>query len=336
MLSLLNFRAQIDEELRKFFNSKIEGRNGVERDVLETLKEFTMRGGKRIRPVFMLMGYSLNDKISDEVIKASISLEIMQSYMLIHDDIIDRSDLRRGRPTVHKVFNYDQRTNEGLAIIAADLANTYCHEVLMEAKFPLELSRNAFLEMEKAYELTGIGQLNDMVLPFLSGISLDDVTRVHRLKTAEYTVNGPMKIGASLSGYNALSSIESYGIPLGIAFQIQDDILGVFGDEQTLGKSVKSDVQEGKMTHLVVFSLQKGSKSEREFLKKMLGNKDIADEEFGRFKDIIRDSGALNESEKLMQLYYNQAISAIPNLTRDEDNREELRILAEKMVSRVR
>jgi len=334
MLNLISYKQKIDEELKKFFDSKLDGKDGIEKEVLEQLKDFTIRGGKRMRPLFMIAGYLLNANITEEIIKASILLELMQSYMLIHDDIIDESDLRRGFPTLHKVFKFNKKTNEGLAIIAADLANAYCHEILLRANFPSENIRNALVEMEKAYEATAIGEINDMTLPFTGKVSLDSVTKVHRMKTAEYTINGPMKIGASLSGYKNMDLIDEYAIPLGIAFQIQDDILGVFGDEQVLGKPVKSDVQEGKITHLIIFARQNTSKIEQMFINSVLGKRDVTDEEFNQFKELIRSSGALDKAEELKKSYYNQAISSIPRLTEDPELREELKSLADKMVSR--
>ncbi len=334
MLNLLSYKSKIDDELAKFFLNKVVGKSGIEKEVLEALRDFTLRGGKRMRPIFMIMGFLLKENINDEIVKTSILLELMQSYMLIHDDIIDESDLRRGFPTLHKVFKYNKQTNDGLAIIAADLANAYCHEVLIRAKFPSQNIMSALLEMEKVYEMTGMGQINDMVLPFLEEVSVDYVTKVHRLKTAEYTVNGPMKIGAALSGYKNLDLIERYAIPLGIAFQIQDDILGLFGDELTLGKPVKSDVQEGKITHLILFSRLNTSKEEQLFINNVLGTKDITDEQFEQFKELIKKSGALEKSQELKKSYYDKAISSIPFLTEEAELRDELKLLADKMVSR--
>jgi geranylgeranyl diphosphate synthase type I len=137
-----------------------------------------------------------------------------------------------------------------------------------------------------------------------------------------------------LSGYKNLDLIERYAIPLGIAFQIQDDILGLFGDELTLGKPVKSDVQEGKITHLILFSRLNTSKEEQLFINNVLGTKDITDEQFEQFKELIKKSGALEKSQELKKSYYDKAVSSIPFLTEDAELRDELKLLADKMVSR--
>ena len=239
--SFLKIRHSVDKEIEKFFISKIQGSTGTVKEILNSLREFTLRGGKRIRPLFMILGYWLNSDIDEEIVKASISLEFMQSYLLIHDDIIDQSEIRRGSPAFHKIFGFGERTNESIALVSADLCNEYSREALLNAQYPLERLTKAMVYMSELVEYTNVGQLMDMTLLLGDKTRLEDITQVYNYKTAQYTVNGPMKIGAILSGYPNPEEIDEYGLPLGIAFQIQDDILGVFGDEKTLGKSVKSD-----------------------------------------------------------------------------------------------
>jgi geranylgeranyl diphosphate synthase type I len=332
---ILRFKEEVDKELELFFQRKLSGKSGIEREVISCLREFTLRGGKRIRPLFMLLGYWLNSDVDKNVIGASISLELMQSYLLIHDDIIDQSDLRRGGPSFHRLFKYDDRINEGIAIVSADLADAYSHEALLSSRFRPDYLNHAMKLMAETIEFTGVGQLMDVVLPLGEGMTLDDVTAIHRYKTAQYTVNGPMKIGAVLSGYPNVEKIDSYGISLGIAFQIQDDILGMFGDEKTLGKSVKSDFEEGKKTHLILYAYELASQSEREFIKRNLGRKDISDEDFERAREIIESSGALEKTRELSEKYYKLAVSSIDDLTEDREKRDELLKMAEKMVRRI-
>jgi geranylgeranyl diphosphate synthase type I len=329
------FKEEVDKELEIFFQRRLSGKSGIEREVISCLREFTLRGGKRIRPLFMLLGYWLNSDIDREAIRASISLELMQSYLLIHDDIIDQSDLRRGGPTFHKLFKYDDRINEGIAIVSADLADAFSHEALLSSHFPPDSLNRAMNIMAETIELTGVGQLMDIVLPLGNEMTIDDVTAIHKLKTAQYTVNGPMKMGAVLSGYSNMEKIDSYGISLGIAFQIQDDILGMFGDEKVLGKSVKSDFEEGKKTHLILYTYQLAGEREKEFIRRNLGRKHISDEDFEKVREIIEKSGALDKTRELSEKYYKQAVSSIDDLTEDGKKRDELLKMAEKMVKRI-
>jgi len=335
MSSVFQYKSIVDKELEYFFDKKMEGKEGIEKDVITALKDFTLRGGKRIRPLFMITGYWLNSDIDEKIIKASISLELMQSYLLIHDDIIDQSDIRRGGPAFHKLFSYEKKINEGIAIVAADLADAYSHEILLENNFPQERLNRAMMMMSETVECTGVGQLMDIVMPFKEQVTLADVTNIHIMKTAHYTVNGPMKIGSVLSGYENTDLINDYGIPLGIAFQIQDDILGMFGDERTLGKSVTSDFEEGKMTHLIILAYKLADKNDAKFIKERIGKKNILPEDFEHVREIIRKCGALDETKKIANDYYNKAVSTIDKLTEDKEKRNELKELADKMVNRI-
>ncbi|MGC8645463.1 MAG: polyprenyl synthetase family protein [Thermoplasmata archaeon] len=335
MVSPLEYRKEIEEALERFFTKKAEGKRGIELEAIMRLREFTLRGGKRIRPIFMIIGYWLNGEIDRRIIDASISLELMQSYLLIHDDIIDQSDTRRGGPSFHKMFNYDPLVNEGLAIVCADLSDAYSHEILLESQFPEDRLNSAMKIMASTVEMTGVGQLMDITLSLSDTVTEEDVVNVHKYKTAQYTINGPMKMGAALSGYGGIERIDSYGIPLGIAFQIQDDILGMFGDEAQLGKSVMSDFQEGKKTHLILYTYELADAQDAEYVRRRLGRKDIGMDEFERVRNIIRESGALEKTKKLAENYYEKALSSIDLLTGDADRRRELKRMAEMMVRRV-
>lgn len=334
MQTILRYKEDVDRELGTFFQQRLLGKSGIEKDVIAGIKEFTLRGGKRVRPLFMILGYWLNREIDNEIIKASISLELMQSYLLIHDDIIDQSETRRGGPTFHNLFKYSGNVNEGIAIVAADLADAYSHEVLLSGDFPAKNLNGAMNIMAETVELTGVGQLMDIVLPLGEGMSIDDVTTIHKFKTAQYTVNGPMKMGAVLSEYPSVKKIDDYGISLGIAFQIQDDILGIFGDEQVLGKSVKSDFEEGKKTHLIIFTEEAANERDRKFVMERLGKKNIPLSDFQKVRDIIKDCGALERSKELAEKYYQQSISSIDELTDEDDKKRELKFMADKMVRR--
>ena len=330
------YKGQVDAALERFFADKIAGKSGIEREAISKLREFTMRGGKRIRPLFMILGYWINSDIDDKIIDASISLELMQSYLLIHDDIIDQSEIRRGGPTFHKMFGYGEKINEGISIVCADLSDAYSHEALLGVDFDPHRLNSAMKLMSEIVEQTGIGQLMDITLPIGDRITLDDVTAIHKYKTAQYTVNGPMKMGAILGGYEHPERIDDYGIPLGIAFQIQDDILGMFGDEKELGKSVMSDFEEGKKTHLILNTYEMAKKSDVDFIKERLGKKGVSRDDFQMVKQIIEGCGALEKTRNLSKKYYDSAVSSIDKITRSPPQKEQLKIMADLMVLRSR
>ena len=329
------YKGRVDQALEKFFSYKMAGKRGIEKEAISKLREFTMRGGKRIRPLFMILGYWLNSDIDDKIVNASVSLELMQSYLLIHDDIIDQSEVRRGGPAFHKMFGYADRVSEGVSIVCADLSDAFSHEALLEVDFVPDRLNSAMRLMLEIVEQTGVGQLMDITLSLGNDMSLDDVTAIHKYKTAQYTVNGPMKMGATLSGYSDPENIDEYGIPLGIAFQIQDDILGMFGNEKELGKSVVSDFEEGKKTHLILYTYEMAKRGDVEFIKDRLGKKGISGSDFQRVKDIIENSGALDKTRELANSYYEHAVSSINGLTDSPTKRSQLRAMADLMVRRV-
>ena len=234
------------------------------------------------------------------------------------------------------MFGYQERINEGVSIVCADLSDAYSHEALLETDFPPGQLNNAMRLMSEIVEFTGIGQLMDITLSLGDEMRLDDVTTIHKYKTAQYTVNGPMKMGAILGGYDNPEKIDEYGIPLGIAFQIQDDILGMFGNESDLGKSVVSDFEEGKKTHLILYTYEMASKGEIEFIKERLGVKGISDNDFQKVKDIIENCGALEKTRELSNKYYESAVSSINKLTNSTPQRNQLKTMADMMVRRVR
>ncbi|MEL9914682.1 MAG: polyprenyl synthetase family protein [Thermoplasmatales archaeon] len=334
MVSPLDYKGKIDIALQRFFDEKAKGKSGIELDAIRKLREFTLRGGKRIRPAFMLMGYWLNGEIDDRIINAAISLELMQSYLLIHDDIIDHSDVRRGGPSFHRMFNFSDSINEGLAIVCADLSDAYSHEILLDSQFPQDRLNAAMKIMAVTVEMTGIGQLMDITLSLSDNVSVEDVIDVHKYKTAQYTINGPIKMGATLAGYEDVGRLDDYGIPLGIAFQIQDDILGMFGDEQQIGKSILSDFLEGKKTHLILYTYQLADSQDADFVRQRLG-KSISIDEFNTVREIIKKSGALDKTKNLAENYYRMAIASIENITEDPVKRAELKRMADVMVRRV-
>lgn len=328
------YKGQVDAALEEFFTNKIRGKSGIEKEAISKLREFTMRGGKRIRPLFMILGYWLNSDIDEKIIRASISLELMQSYLLIHDDIIDQSEVRRGGPTFHRMFSYEDRINEGVSIVCADLSDAYSHEALLATDFSSDRLNSAMKLMSEIVEMTGIGQLMDITLSLGDNITLDDVTAIHKYKTAQYTVNGPMKMGAILAGYKSPEKLDRYGLPLGIAFQIQDDILGMFGNEKELGKSVVSDFEEGKKTHLILYTYEMAKKNEVQFIKERLGKKGISNADFERVKEIIEGCGALEKTRELSRKYYESAIDSINDISNSPNQREQLKAMADLMVRR--
>jgi len=304
-------KASVDAELERFFDGVQPAWMGdICHHSVASIREFTMRGGKRVRPILIVVGHDLFAPHDERVIKASISIELTQSYLLIHDDIMDQSETRRGKPSLHAHFRTrfselvpdPRRISENIAIVAGDLADAFAHRSLLESGLDPGALLRANAELSRIIEYTGYGQLIDINSAYEDDFSQKDLLRLHLLKTAKYTIEGPLMIGSLLSRTDAdLKPLSYYGMLLGTAFQLHDDILGLFGDEAETGKSIKSDVMEGKKTLLVLKALELADESDSRFIIENLGRQDITDADFERFRGIVEKSGSLDYSKKMIE-----------------------------------
>ncbi|PYB67761.1 geranylgeranyl pyrophosphate synthase [Thermoplasma sp. Kam2015] len=305
-----NYKARIDERISRFFDRKeAETKDELSRRVIRMIRDYTEGGGKRLRPIFLILGYRLFSDENDAIFDASISIELAQSYLLIHDDVIDDSDLRRGRPSMHirlwrsffPASEKGKKLGEGLAIVAGDLAESYAHESLITSGFDPELLIMADMELTKTIEMTGYGQFLDVISGTMDDFKEGDLIRLHLWKTAKYTLEGPLAMGALLSGkHDQIMDLRLFGRTLGIAFQLKDDILGLFGDENTTGKSIYSDVNEGKRTLLMIKAMEYSDRKDAEFIDRILRRGNVTPEEFNRIRSIVMNSGSYDYSVKLM------------------------------------
>lgn len=325
-VALGEYKKRVDVELEKYFERKVEEYKDVSEFVemfIKDLAEFTLRGGKRLRPALLYYSYKLcggDEKKEDEVVKLSIFIELLQSFMLIHDDIMDRALLRRGKTTMHKIyenfskrkgFKDDEHFGLSMAILSGDLANQLAFEIIAESKFP-EDKKNKLVELTvKEIAKTSFGQIHDILLNYNypANYNENDVLQVHLYKTATYTYELPLFAGAILSGASrqVLNALESFARFGGIAFQIQDDFLGMFGRSGETGKEVKSDIMEGKKTLLVTESYKKANSEQKLLLDRYLGKKDITEAEAEIVREIVRSTGSLEYSKKVCEDYVRKA-----------------------------
>ncbi len=339
-------RDRIDQELASFLDSKVNGSiDPAVRNIVQLIRTFTLSGGKRLRPIFTVMGYSLFSRPDSRIYRAALSTEISQTYFLIQDDIMDQSLVRRGRPTFHiDVHNilYSgqeglQRQSESIAIIASDLADSYCHQVLLTSGFSSDLLVKADQELTSIFETTGHGQLIDVNSSVVDDFHIRDLIRVHLWKTARYTIEGPLIIGAILSGTGRkIHKLSHFGYSLGLAFQLHDDYLGLFGDEKTLGKSVKSDINEGKKTLLILKAIENSDESDARFLREILKSGHVSDPEFERVKRIVEQSGSLEYSLSFSGKLAENAKKYIREQEGDQETKRFLEWLADFIIKRDR
>jgi geranylgeranyl diphosphate synthase, type I len=292
--------------------------------VAEALEAFVLRGGKRLRPAFAYWGYrGAGGTDSDQVVAALAALEFVQASALIHDDLIDRSDTRRGEPAVHRRFTAHHRTagwvgnadgfGDSAAILLGDLCLVWSDQLLHSAgldPYQVHRARPVFDEMRT--EVT-IGQYLDVLAQASGDTSIERAGKIARYKSAKYTVERPLLLGAALADAPAplQAAYSGYGLPLGEAFQLRDDVLGVFGDPRQTGKPAGDDLREGKRTFLVAAALETTDATGRALLTKRLGDPGLDPDGVDQLREIIASSGALARTEKRITALTETALTAL-------------------------
>jgi len=295
------------------------------RPFLDVNRELSLRGGKRFRAILVLGGYYLaTGKDPRPALEAAAGLEHFQSWMLIHDDIIDHADERRGGPTVHRELAANHRAEalsgssekygEGMAITLGDLEEPFTVEAILSSSATPAARLAALREYVGMTRRTAYGQLLDIrngTLP-PGKVTERDVLSVHRLKSAVYTVSSPLKIGALLGGAPAgrLGDLEAVAMDLGVAFQLRDDVLGAGFDSGAAGKSA-NDLVEGKRTLLVVRAWRTGSPIERAALTSVLGRSSATPTEVENAREAIRSTGSLAYSERTIERLTRRALGRL-------------------------
>jgi geranylgeranyl diphosphate synthase type I len=309
-------RRGVDTELARLFEEKLERARMVGAPAFAAVSaasELAMRGGKRQRPAILAAAYEACGGCGgpDAVVKAGVSLELLQTYFLIHDDWMDASETRRGGPSVHMLLAATfGGTHDGnaAAILAGDHACALAQEALLDLPLPAECILAAVRELARIQQDVIAGQLLDV-----DGASADAdaMEKMHDLKTGSYTVRGPLELGAVLAGATSAQHalLERFARPLGVAFQLRDDLLGTFGDASVTGKPSHSDIASGKPTALVI---ELASDPEgRHLLTRVLGKPDAAEEEVEALVRRMIASGAKRRVEERIVGLVERAIAEL-------------------------
>ncbi|MBI2590858.1 MAG: polyprenyl synthetase family protein [Candidatus Blackburnbacteria bacterium] len=338
--------------LKNFFRQKkTEARRAAPTIAPKMWEEFEIfiAGGKRMRGGLVRLGYeSFGGKKLKNVVPVSAAIEINHCALLVHDDVIDRDTMRHGVPTIHtkykayhkKTYKKDdpQHYGDSMAICVGLMGIYEAIRLVADSDFNTERKSQAVEFMSRFLVDTIYGEALDVDLTYHKNLLEKDIININRLKTAWYTIVGPLGVGASLTGIspNKLKVLEEFGLPLGIAFQLQDDILGIFGDEKKTGKSTASDIKEGKNTLLYLYALKKGTPKQIQQLKRLWGKKDIGSTEAKEVRQIIVDSGSLKYCQKRARKLGDVAKLAIPKITRDKKLQKVYSKLVDFVVQRER
>lgn len=325
--------------LQRFFAGKREQARNTSPQALKLVSavaDFTMRGGKRLRPAALHAAYCAIKHGGDveRTLDAAAALEVLQSYFLIQDDWMDNDEERRGGPAVHVALarEYDDaQLGAKLAILASDVASGFAWELIASASFPPARMQEALAAFGRMHFEVVCGQQLDL-------LEHEDVALVHQLKTGSYTVRGPLLLGALLGDANAeqIQALDRFGTPLGLAFQLRDDLLGAFGQSAVSGKPVGRDIRAGKRTALVSEAQACLNATDRQLFDWVLGNPEATDEALARATAALLESGVRERLETRIGQLLSEAQAALTGAPLEADGVAMLCDLASKLALRDR
>jgi len=307
-------RGPVDARLHAWLGARVTlaGTRGAEvRAVAEAVQTLALRGGKRLRAALVAAAYVAcgGDGGPAAVAPAGVALELLQAYLLIHDDWMDGDDVRRGGPSVPALLRARAPQHaDAASVLAGDLANAWAHQALLELELPAGRVLLAAREMARAEEDVVEGQVLDVCSAPGDG---GQVEATHTLKTASYTVRAPVLMGALLAGApeRQVTALAAFATPLGVAFQLRDDVLGTFGDPQATGKPSGRDLREGKRTALVVEASRDALAAEA--VARVLGRADATGAELAGALAAIEASGARARVETRIRELATEAKAAL-------------------------
>ena len=345
--TLQAFIPVIDEKISSYFTKELSSDFGfnlrqkrVVKEALLHAQELVLRPQKHLRGAFVVNGYLLSGKkISESVWAAAVAVEMVHGALLMHDDFMDQDEIRRKGPTTHKYyqekFGGNLHLGESMAVSVGDALLCLGFDLLTRCENDLVTN-----QMLRAIANTGFGQAYDVSLEAFQNWSEEDVLALHRAKTAIYTYENPLLIGADLAmlSVEAKNILGEYAKDGGVAFQLRDDILGVFGDPSETGKSANSDLLQGKCTLLVWYVFNKGTLAQKTAVQKVWGRKKVSQGDIDNAKTAIKLSGSLDYSVALTRQLAAKAAATANKLRKLKLNPEAIDYIqgvAEYMVKRV-
>jgi geranylgeranyl diphosphate synthase, type I len=308
-------KQEVDTRLQGFLDARLDSIREHGPDVVsmvDAVRDLCMRGGKRTRPALLVVGYRAGDARGslEPALDAGVAVELLHAYFLIHDDWMDRDTVRRGGPAVHALLGKrfrSQRLGDVSAILAGDFAAALALEAL------------ARLEVAPARLARTLGCFAQMQADAVLGQELDvlgkpgNVERAYELKTGSYTVRGPLRLGALLAGAPArtLTALDRFALPIGVAYQLEDDLLSAFGNPKQTGKPFGSDLRSGKSTVLLAEALRRARGRDHRILTSVIGNARASASEITRAVQILERSGARAAVEARIEQLTQSALVAL-------------------------
>ena len=331
--SLAGIARRVEERIRVLLDVEVRRWSDVDADLgepLVALRDLVLAGGKRLRPAFCHWAYVGAGGRADDaaVVDAGAALELLHTFALVHDDIMDGSATRRGTDTIHVQFEAGhamggwrgeaRRFGEGVAILVGDLAFVYADQLLAGAP---AAAHQVFTELRLE---VNVGQYLDLLGTARGRVNEGTARRISRFKSGKYTVERPLHLGAALAGRldTLACPLSSYGLPLGEAFQLRDDLLGVFGDADVTGKPVGEDLREGKPTLFHALAVQRASSRADAAALARYGAPDLDDDDVAALQEALRSTGAVDAVEGDIDRLVGEAVHALERADLDDTARQ--------------
>ena len=306
-----------------------------------------LAGGKRLRPAFCYWGWrGVGGPDCPEIINAAAALELLHAGALIHDDLMDASDTRRGQPSLHRQFEARHADRgwhgsasafgTGVAILLGDLLICWTDEMFHASGLPADALRRGRPVLDRMRTEVFAGQYLDLLGQAAGDETVAGALRVVEFKTTKYTIERPLHLGATLAGASAdpadgdgslAAAYTAYGLPLGKAFQLRDDILGVFGDPVQTGKPAGDDVREGTRTVLLAIARSRATAEQAQVIDRYLGDPLLDEAGTAEIRAAITGTGAVAECERMIDRYVSEAIAALDGARMTGEAKEALAAL---------
>ncbi len=319
------------DEIQDIITSELEQINWSKepRGLYEPIGYVLSMGGKRIRPALTLMACNLFQDDVQTAVNTALGLEVFHNFTLLHDDIMDRADVRRGQPTVHKKWN------DNTAILSGDVMQIASYQLI--AKTPATYLKSVLDLFSKTAAEICEGQQYDVDFETRDVVKAEEYLEMIRLKTA-VLIGCALKCGAWIGGAGDedAQNLYNFGINIGLAFQLKDDLLDVYGDEETFGKKIGGDILCNKKTYLLIHSIELAAGETEKELKEWLKISDekISDEKITSVTKIYNQLGVRTICEDKMHEFYTKAVANLENVSVSVSKKQELRNLASKLMSR--
>ncbi|MEI8273580.1 MAG: polyprenyl synthetase family protein [Paludibacter sp.] len=319
------------DEIQDIITSELEQINWSKepRGLYEPIGYVLSMGGKRIRPALTLMACNLFQDDVQTAVNTALGLEVFHNFTLLHDDIMDRADVRRGQPTVHKKWN------DNTAILSGDVMQIASYQLI--AKTPATYLKSVLDLFSKTAAEICEGQQYDVDFETRDVVKAEEYLEMIRLKTA-VLLGCALKCGAWIGGAGDedAQNLYNFGINIGLAFQLKDDLLDVYGDEETFGKKIGGDILCNKKTYLLIHSIELAAGETEKELKEWLKISDekISDEKITSVTKIYNQLGVRTICEDKMHEFYTKAVANLENVSVSVSKKQELRNLASKLMSR--